>query len=285
LGLYGQDLVAWAPSTNNLTEGQSLIHINLGVPATVGFIDDGNDGVSNIQVFIFDNLNVLQETVIWPSNPDGAVFTGWKAEYVALSGQGSSCVNGGIDWFFIQDDNANTYENMDQCVKLGTMPITYYSQPTVKLQFNQALIIWSVATQINNEKYIIEHSNNGKDFSPIGEITGDGTNSETKQYEYIHSSPSIGINYYRIKQMDYDGQYSYSDIASVRYDGGGETNIYPNPATSEVTIITTAPTSLQIMDIYGRVLSKQDISEGQNTINLAELQTRNTYLCSRRPEI
>ena len=64
------------------------------VPATVRIVDDGNDGVSNIQVFIFDNTNVLQETVIWPTNPDGPVYTGWKVEYVALSGQGSS----GLRW-------------------------------------------------------------------------------------------------------------------------------------------------------------------------------------------
>ncbi|MFZ1748786.1 MAG: T9SS type A sorting domain-containing protein [Saprospiraceae bacterium] len=71
--------------------------------------------------------------------------------------------------------------------------------------------------------------------------------------------------------MGYDGKYSYSDIASVRYEGSGETNIDPNPATSEVTITTSEPSSMQIFDVYGRVLTKQDISEGQNTINLAEL--------------
>ena len=269
--LFSQDLVAWAPSTNNLTEGQSLIHVNMGVPATVGFIDDGNDGVSNIQVLIFDNLNVLQETVIWPLNPDGAVFTGWKVEYVALSGQGASCTNGGKDWFFIQDDNANTYENMDQCVKLAPMPITYQNQPTAKLKNKETKITWTVATQLNNEQYIIEHSKDGRIFSPIGEIAGDGTSNETKHYEYIHSSPSIGMNYYRIKQADYDGKYSFSDIASVRHDGDNNIKTYPNPTTSEVTISTTELTSVQIMDVYGKVLKKQDISEGQNTINLSEL--------------
>ncbi len=273
LGLYGQDLVAWAPSTNNLTEGQSMIHINLGVPASVGIVGDGNDGVSHIQVFIFDNTNVLQETAIWPSNPDGAVFTGWKAEYVALSGQGSSCMDGGKDWFFINDNNNNSYSNMDHCVKLAPMPITYQNQPSVKLQNNQTHITWSVATQINNEKYIIEHCLDVKTFSAIGEIVGDGTSSVIKHYEYIHTSPSIGINYYRIKQVDFDRKYSYSHIASVIYDGNVETNIYPNPATSEVTITATEPSSMQIFDVYGRVLSKQDISDGQNTVNLSELPT------------
>jgi len=73
--------------------------------------------------------------------------------------------------------------------------------------------------------------------------------------------------------VDYDGKDSYSDIASVRYDSAEQISIYPNPATSEVTITTTEQTTLQIMDVYGRVLSKQDISEGQNTINLSQLPT------------
>ncbi|MBL0026501.1 MAG: T9SS type A sorting domain-containing protein [Saprospiraceae bacterium] len=153
----------------------------------------------------------------------------------------------------------------------SAMPVTWQSPPIATLKKEIAQITWSIASQLNNEKYIIEHSSNGKHFSSIGEMAGDGTNNETKHYEYIHSSPSIGMNYNRIKQVDYDGKYSYSDIAIVRYDGNGQTNIYPNPATSEVNISTTEPTSLQIMDIYGRVLSKQDLSEGQNTINLAEL--------------
>jgi len=78
------------------------------------------------------------------------------------------------------------------------------------------------------------------------------------------------MNYYRIKQVDYDGKYSYSDIATVKYDGNGETSIYPNPASSEVTIYVLSATTLRIMDVYGKLYSHQVISEGQNTINLSE---------------
>ncbi|MBK8627028.1 MAG: hypothetical protein IPN86_16105 [Saprospiraceae bacterium] len=73
-------------------------------------------------------------------------------------------------------------------------------------------------TSGKDELYVDDGTGN---FSPIGEIEGDGTSNITKHYEYIHTSPSLGINYYRIKQLDYDGKYSYSDIASVRYDGSG----------------------------------------------------------------
>ena len=283
--LKSQDLVAWAPTTNNLTEGQSMIHINVGAPATVGFISDENDGFSNIQVFIYDNMNVLQEIVSWPSNPDGAVFTGWKAEHYPYSGQGSSCTDGGKDWFYIQDDNANTYNNQNHCVKLGILPVSYQSQPTAKLQKKQTHINWSVVPQLNNEKYIIEHSKNGQNFASIGEIAGDGTSNETKHYTHIHETPSIGINYYHIKQVDYDGKDSYSDIASVRYDSAEQTSIYPNPATSEVTITTTEQTTLQIMDVFGRLLAIQDISEGTKHYKSIRTSHRNSYLCGWRLEI
>lgn len=59
-------------------------------------------------------------------------------------------------------------------------------------------------------------------------------------------------------------------MASVRYDGSGETSIYPNPATSEVTITTSEPLSTQIFDVYSRVLK---IQEGQNTVEISELLT------------
>jgi hypothetical protein len=154
-----------------------------------------------------------------------------------------------------------------------SMPVDWLLPVTTKLLNETTYITWSVASQINNEKYIIEHCNDGRNFLPIGEIAGDGTSNATKHYEYIHSSPSIGINYYRIKQVDYDGKYSYSDIASVRYDGDSNIKIYPNPTTSEVTVYAPSATTLRIMDVYGKLYSHQAISEGQNTINLSELPT------------
>ncbi len=176
--------------------------------------------------------------------------------------------NCGIDDFQVTGEGAG-----DINAFCSPLPVTWSSTPIAKIKNNQTHLSWLVANQINNDKYIIEHSKYGRDFSPIGEMEGDGTTNETKHYEYIHTSPSIGINYYRIKQVDYDGQYSYSDIASVRYDGNIETNIYPNPATSDITITTTEPTSVQIMDVYGRLLLNRDISEDQNTINLSEIPT------------
>ncbi len=267
--------MAWAPSTNNLTEGSSLEHIVTGVGGSITIMNDGGDGIGNIQISIYDNINVLQKTLFWGSGATSwFVLTGWKVVYFALSGLGASCVDGGKDGFRIDDNNSNEYVNTDQCVKLASpMPVIYLNSPIAKIYKTKSHISWSVSTQINNEKYIIEHGTDAKSYTEIGEIKGDGTSAHEKHYTYIHETPSIGINCYRIKQVDYDGKYSYSDLASVRYDGTEATSIYPNPATSKVTITTTAQATLQIIDVYGRVIRRQDLSEGQNTINLSELPT------------
>jgi hypothetical protein len=165
----------------------------------------------------------------------------------------------------------NTGSNRQAC--LAPLPVNYFYQPLLKINNNKTYVTWSVASQINNDKYIIEHSTDGRNFSPIGEIAGDGTSNETKNYEYIHTLPSIGTNYYRIKQVDYDGKYSYSDMASVRYDGDNNIKIYPNPTTSEVTVNVPAATTLRITDVYGKLYYNQVISDGQNSINLSDIPT------------
>lgn len=128
---------------------------------------------------------------------------------------------------------------------------------------------WSIVTQINIDKYIIEHSKDCKDFSPIGEIDGDGTHNEERHYAYTHNNPSVGVNYYRIKLVDYDGKFSYSDIASVRYKDNGETIIYPNPATSEVTVEVSEPLEVLVTDTMGRVLHKQTVNKENNVVDLS----------------
>jgi hypothetical protein len=149
------------------------------------------------------------------------------------------------------------------------LPVTWLYLPTATIKNNQTHISWSIAAQLNNVKYIIEHSKDGRSFSPIGEIEGHVTSNKTKHYDYIQTSPSIGINYYRIKQVDYDGKYSYSDIASVRYDGSGETSIYPNPATSEVTVEVSEHLEVLVTDIMGRVLHKQTVNKENNVVDLS----------------
>lgn len=266
--------IAFINNLPNMTVGQSMEIIidgnGLGQVTCVNGNLEGNYNLDVERWILISGNWIIASTAM--NNGLVTWLQGNKMVVRALSdiGNNTCATFSGLD--FIQgEDSANNMVDKIVCVYSGVLPISYLSPPKSILDEHQTQITWSVATQLNNQKYIIEHSKDGRTFSPIVDIAGDGKSNETKHYEYIHTTPSIGINYYRIKQVDYDGKHSYSNIASVRYDGNGSINIYPNPATSEVTITTKITASLQITDVYGRILLNQDISDGQNTINISAL--------------
>ncbi|MBA3972221.1 MAG: hypothetical protein H0X46_08780, partial [Bacteroidetes bacterium] len=76
-------------------------------------------------------------------------------------------------------------------------------------------LTWSTATEINNDYFDIERSSNGADFSKIGTLDGNGNSITTIVYNFTDATPLTGINYYRLKQVDYNGSFSYSNMISI----------------------------------------------------------------------
>lgn len=175
----------------------------------------------------------------------------------------------GVEEIYVESNSCGTNQ-ANFTVALNPLPITWSSNPTATIKNNQCQISWSVASQVNNSHFIIEHSTDGKSYSEIGKVEGHGNTSETIQYTNTHEIPSIGINYYRIKQEDYDGQSSYSDVVSVVYEpDGGDVSIYPNPASSDVTIEVFEPTEVVISDVLSKVLHKQTVNKENNVVEVS----------------
>ncbi len=100
------------------------------------------------------------------------------------------------------------------------------------------LLAWQTANELNNELFTIERSFDGRNFEPIAHHAGAGTSEQTLTYETIDPSPQLGINYYRLKQTDFDGQFSYSDIRSVSFnrETSAGVHVFPNPANDILNI-------------------------------------------------
>jgi len=81
---------------------------------------------------------------------------------------------------------------------------------------------WEVASQLNNDYFVIEHSIDGYVWEEVDIIMGDGTTSEFMSYESIHEDPINGYNYYRLTQVDYDGQYETFKPISLFVNKFGE---------------------------------------------------------------
>ncbi|MFZ1561367.1 MAG: T9SS type A sorting domain-containing protein, partial [Saprospiraceae bacterium] len=99
-------------------------------------------------------------------------------------------------------------------------------------------LLWATASETNNSHFNIERSADTRNFETIGEIKGAGNSSKEISYAFTDERPLPGINYYRIKQTDYDGQYSYSEIKSVRHKGISNVSITPRTTDGRLDINT-----------------------------------------------
>lgn len=84
---------------------------------------------------------------------------------------------------------------------------------------SQVLLNWSTATELNNDYFTIERSVDGTNWEVVDFVTGQGTTAQQSNYELMDKRPFLGLSYYRLKQTDYDGDYSYSSIAAVTVSG------------------------------------------------------------------
>ncbi len=138
-------------------------------------------------------------------------------------------------------------------------------------------INWSVTNERADNSYIIEYSINGTNFSEVGNVTGKGSLASTNSYLFIHKNVSGTISYYRIKQMDNNGSYTYSPIIKIITDKTDLINnlsISPNPVITNAYIKfeTSVATKINILiiDNNGKFLREQksNIQIGTNTITL-----------------
>lgn len=134
---------------------------------------------------------------------------------------------------------------------------------------------WATTNEFNNDYFSIEHSLDGSHFQETGVIKGKGNTIASNHYEFMHLSPSVGYNYYRLKQVDYDGNFRYSSILKTEYSDLLRLSLYPNPVKDEITIggeIRDDEAILwTICDQYGKVLAQGE-SESSRSVNMQAFQ-------------
>lgn len=129
---------------------------------------------------------------------------------------------------------------------------------TTKIENKLAHLSWSADTKSNDSHFIVEHSIEGKIFKPLTQIETNTLNSESSNYSYFDQTPYLGINYYRIKQIDSDGKFVYSNISALNYDIESQRfTIYPNPVSNILHLKNTSQkndSEFQIFDSKGKIV-------------------------------
>lgn len=96
---------------------------------------------------------------------------------------------------------------------------------------DQVLLSWSTASELNNDFFTVQRSGTGEKFDDLFQIKGKGTTNTQSNYSATDSSPLQGLSYYRLKQTDFDGKFTYSNVVSVQNDFSGvQFSVYPNPS-------------------------------------------------------
>jgi Secretion system C-terminal sorting domain len=106
----------------------------------------------------------------------------------------------------------------------------------VKANNNTVDLVWTTLTEINNDYFTIEKSTNLIDWSMVSEMKGAGNSNKSINYKTSDLNPFMGISYYRLKQTDFDGKYSYSDIKKISFNSDNKIVLYPNIFNNQFTI-------------------------------------------------
>lgn len=138
---------------------------------------------------------------------------------------------------------------------------------------------WATASELNNERFEIQRSADGISFESIGTIQGHGTTNEKVDYSFRDTNPTQGANYYRLMQIDFDGEYEYSETALAFFESQDEMIVFPNPVKDRINIylgsqFSRTEISISIVDISGRkVWAKSMLApESKVEINLDYLK-------------
>lgn len=189
--------------------------------------------------------------------------------------------------------NENSYTGVlpSSATLSGVLPVVF-SNYNVKCSDKGAMVYWTTASESNSDKFEIQKSINGVDWETIGDVAASGSSIYVRNYEYLDLKG--GAAYYRIRQVDLDGIFTYTAVKQTNCSAGQfDVVLYPIPAKDNLTVVIKSDkitrTELQIMDMSGRTIRRipAQINSGNNTINLdvSRIPAGQYMLVSSAPEI
>lgn len=158
----------------------------------------------------------------------------------------------------------------------STLPITLSSfYPKVTDQ--NITLFWTTESEQNNEFFYLERSKDGIEWHAIAVLDGANNSSSVIHYSYTDHNPIHGQSFYRLKQTDYDGEFSYSKVVVVKFEYGSIPSFYPNPSSGVITVIESNDIkNVKILDLQGKVI--EVLKASKNPIYNLEKLNNGVYL-------
>jgi hypothetical protein len=145
---------------------------------------------------------------------------------------------------------------------------------TASLSGADIILHWQTVQEQNIRSFLVEHSPDARLFSDIGTVAAVGNSTAPVTYSFTQPDPLPGLHFYRLKELDDDGNFTYSKVISIQVKDGIVFSLYPNPASGEVTLAypnSSRSNEAWLVDASGRIVQKYPLSAGsvQTTLSLA----------------
>ncbi len=222
-------------------------------------------------ISFYCNGNLLGTYAIGTAVAGGTTGSFTFPVVIPATGTGSDCNGAEITASIDPEEGACLCDKAEDTIE-DPLPVKLVSFTLGQSEGN-VILRWETTTESNNSHFDVETSSDGKRFTHLGTVAGQGTTRAGGRYSYVHQSPPAGIAYYRLKQVDYDGRYEYFTIRSIDVQGDGAVFIYPNPASNHLVLSNLMPnTSYDVVDIQGRVVIRsRKVSGGQEILDISGL--------------
>lgn len=227
--------ITWGNGNNS-----AALTYNLGGEDVQAIVIEDNDGDINNQTYTFivptcDNYTVA--------------LTGWTNP----AASGSSCPGNIINTSII-------------------LPVTF-GQFEVKRNNRNINIDWSTLSEINNDKFIIQRASENTKFENVGEVISAGNSFRQMNYNFVDKDLRSGMNYYRIQQIDLDGNFSYSETRQIKVELISDILVYPNPSKNNIVLSSASYGMYRIFDAHGKIIKSINTEQTSNDIDISEFES------------
>ncbi|MEO1435810.1 MAG: T9SS type A sorting domain-containing protein [Bacteroidota bacterium] len=253
---WQQALAAGGITANNITATPAVLF-----RVTMDFVTGGNAQPDNL---CFESSDIFDDqtfTACGPFSPGIAIASCASFPGSQLTGDAFNCTPAALP------------------VELVFFEAWLNEEETVDLT-------WQTLTELNNDYFIVEHATDDQDFKEILRVQGAGTYQGVLDYKAVHERPAVGNNYYRLRQVDFDGSMTDSEIRQVSYDRPSamqEVQVFPNPTYGPLTIRFSDAIDqggqVRIFNNLGQFVRGYQIGKGldQQSLNLSDLH-KGVYL-------
>lgn len=173
-------------------------------------------------------------------------------------------------------DGLQTFSDFTGAGDGSPLPVTLVSLNAQPINGNEVLVTWATASEINNHYFTVYRSKDAVNYQEIGTVNGAGNSNITLNYQLIDKQPFSGINYYKLRQTDFNGDFEeFGPVAVMMGSSIGTTAmLFPNPANEMVTVSLNSKAAdngvIQIFNVAGALIWQQQIqtNDGANLLKL-----------------